>query len=525
MIENKLLRTERDNFRRASIEEMLRGMLSPEARSNSQSPIFDRQLRLQGWNQKALSNSSVALIGSSISANYLAAGLLALGIGRVYLMSDSDEVPSSLEFLARLASPNIPRSEGLEHWLNCSFYKSSSCSISLLDSYSSPLLMIEKPSLIIDASEDSALKSESLEYAVNFGVPYISVSVRESESILTFYNPSKGGGESLKEAYVFSGKNSKSYNLGFQAAAAGVCSALALDIARKMLMPLDGDYLPEVPIFYHPGSVEYGDLAIEKLKGKSTYPIGPTGSTNGKKVLMVGAGALGNFAGLVLSLSGLELHIADFDSVEITNANRQILIADRDSVFMKRKKAHVLAEHLSQIAGANCLPIIGIAAHSSSELANYFEIDSDFELINADFVKSRGYDAIVGCVDNPAARAALDRIAFELSIPYFDGGTEPFSGAVRAYIPGLSPSLDAQIGISAIAERWRAAMAQRDSCTLNDKEPSVIISNMLIGSVLAGELLRFFSGKYNYKPAVYSSNARHSLVFLNGEAVMPHKKI
>ncbi|PIN72589.1 hypothetical protein COV21_01690 [Candidatus Woesearchaeota archaeon CG10_big_fil_rev_8_21_14_0_10_45_5] len=296
----------------------------------------------------------------------------------------------------------------------------------------------------------------------------------------------------------------------------GIAAGLALDIARKFLMPLKNDVMPDEEILYtlcSPERIFYGDkIKMENYEANHEAK----GYSIEDRVLVAGAGAIGNFAALALSLSGFKnIDIADFDSVELANANRQVLICDRDSIKRGRRKAEALADRISRISGLNVSPIIGKVVDSEQELDSY-DRNNGIIAVTEDFVRSRSYRMIIGGVDNPYARSCLNRIAVSMQIPYFDAGTDECSGAVRAYIPGKSGCLECQTGIYGIAEEWKKRKAERDSCQLNDKAPSVVTSNMIIGSALAGEALSAAAGLFPSLSAVsYSSASRHPL-FVSG---------
>src|SRR5438445_13609786 len=61
---------------------------------------------------------------------------------------------------------------------------------------------------------------------------------------------------------------------------------------------------------------------------------------------IIGAGALGNQVGIDCALLGVgSIHLYDFDSVELSNLNRQIFYTDRD---IGRKKVYVLERELQK---------------------------------------------------------------------------------------------------------------------------------------------------------------------------------
>ncbi|MEM0230671.1 MAG: ThiF family adenylyltransferase [Candidatus Woesearchaeota archaeon] len=504
-----------------SLEQALRDCLIGIKQDDNLSLVFDRQAKISGWKQDALLKSSVAIFGSSPASNYLAAGLSALGVGRIYLIPESAKAPSSQEFLSRLGSRSMPSGDGLEYWLNCRFQKSPQCRVYLLRS-ASELFAFSIPDIVLDASHNLEAKLDALDFSASLSVPLLSVSFNGYSSLVSavftggasdFSGRGYSGIYYLKEADA---RNSNYFN-GFNMAACGVASGIVLDIVRKFLMPLSQDVFPELPFYYSLISgISYGESALKSayedfcgLEGISEKMV----ASQKLRCLLVGAGALGNFAALALCLSGISVDIADFDSVELTNANRQILISDRDSIAFGRNKAEVLSERLREL-GADCTFIRGIVSKGG--------VPEGYALIDKTFVQKNEYGCILGCVDNPPARALLNEIAVHQRIPFFDSGTEPFSGSLRCYIPDMSPCLDCQVGIYELARIWEERTLQRDSCSLSEKEPSVVISNMLLGSALGGELLRFLILQESFLPLLYDSSNLHPLLF-SGVTPAPSK--
>jgi len=184
-----------------------------------------------------------------------------------------------------------------------------------------------------------------------------------------------------------------------------------------------------------------------------------------KKILIVGAGALGNFAALGSALEGIgSIDILDFDEVESTNLNRQILFYDS----VGKKKASALAEKVSEIvSGINVRSIV----ERLDENSKYFEENRP--------------DAILDCVDSFAVRAIVNYFAVRNNIPLISGGTNPKSGQVSVYVPNRSSCLDCKMGVEkALAEHRQAA-----SCRYAP-DPSVIMTNQIVGNMMVGETVK-----------------------------------
>lgn len=117
-------------------------------------------------------------------------------------------------------------------------------------------------------------------------------------------------------------------------------------------------------------------------------------------VIVFGVGGVGGFAIEALVRSGIgEISIVDFDTVDLTNLNRQI-IATQDSIG--KLKTSVLKDRLLSINP-------NVIVH---------EFPEKFSMENSDlFFKDKKYDYIVDAIDLVTSKLALAEIAKNLSIP------------------------------------------------------------------------------------------------------------
>lgn len=117
-------------------------------------------------------------------------------------------------------------------------------------------------------------------------------------------------------------------------------------------------------------------------------------------VIVFGVGGVGGFAIEALVRSGIgEISIVDFDTVDLTNLNRQI-IATQDSIG--KLKTSVMRDRLLSINP-------NVIVH---------EFPEKFSMENSDlFFKDKKYDYIVDAIDLVTSKLALAEIAKSLSIP------------------------------------------------------------------------------------------------------------
>jgi adenylyltransferase/sulfurtransferase len=135
------------------------------------------------------------------------------------------------------------------------------------------------------------------------------------------------------------------------------------------------------------------------------------------KVLIVGAGGLGSPVALYLALAGIgTIGIVDFDVVDVSNLQRQILHTDAD---VGRPKVISAKETLQ----ANN-PEVNVIVHE--------------EPINSDnaMVIIPNYDIVVNGADNFATRYLVNDAAYLAGKPLVDGAILVFDGQATTYLPG-----------------------------------------------------------------------------------------
>jgi adenylyltransferase/sulfurtransferase len=171
------------------------------------------------------------------------------------------------------------------------------------------------------------------------------------------------------------------------------------------------------------------------------------------KVLVVGAGALGNEVIKNLALMGVgHLLIVDFDTVEAANLSRSVLFRDGD---FKRSKAQVVASR---------------AKNLNPELhVQYLDGDVTTQL---GLGIIRRMDAVIGCLDNREARLALNRFCYWMNKPWVDGAIQELLGLVRTFIPGRGACFECTL-----TEQARRDLSLRYSCPLLARQ------NILLGKV------------------------------------------
>ncbi len=135
------------------------------------------------------------------------------------------------------------------------------------------------------------------------------------------------------------------------------------------------------------------------------------------KVLMVGAGGLGSPISIYLTLAGVgTVGLVDFDDVDVTNLQRQILHFNDD---IGRPKVESAVETLKAYN-----PDTNVKIHEEPITShNAMEIMKD-------------YDIIVNGADNFPTRYLVNDAAFLSGKPLVDGSILLFDGQATTYLPG-----------------------------------------------------------------------------------------
>jgi molybdopterin/thiamine biosynthesis adenylyltransferase len=196
------------------------------------------------------------------------------------------------------------------------------------------------------------------------------------------------------------------------------------------------------------------------------------------RVMIIGAGALGNEVAKNLALTGIgNLLIIDFDKVELSNLSRTVLFSEED---IGSYKAKTLAQACKRLyPSMNASFIIG-------------DIMDD---IGLGFYREA--DLIIGCLDNIAARSHASTNAILAGTPYLDTGVWGYGGELKWFFPENSACFDCSL-----SEKDKNDISLRYSCTgfksANNENTNIMIPTTLapaaiIGGVAAQEICHYFS--------------------------------
>ena len=190
--------------------------------------------------------------------------------------------------------------------------------------------------------------------------------------------------------------------------------------------------------------------------------FGAAGQAKLKKarVFIAGAGGLGSPVAIYLAAAGVgTLRIADRDTVELSNLNRQVIHGEKD---IGRKKVTSAAATLKRLNTDICVENIDVNITESNAPA--LVGDSDL---------------IVDALDNLATRYLLNLTAIKKNIPFFHGAVYGFEGRAMTILPGKSACLYCV---------YHGADAPKE------KFPVIGVTPAVIGCIQATEVIKYLVG-------------------------------
>ncbi|MBT8423092.1 MAG: HesA/MoeB/ThiF family protein [Gammaproteobacteria bacterium] len=159
-----------------------------------------------------------------------------------------------------------------------------------------------------------------------------------------------------------------------------------------------------------------GSNDIRYARQISLSQIGDAGQARlaAARVLIVGAGGLGNPAGLYLASAGVgHLSISDFDRVDASNLPRQILFRETDVGF---PKAEIMARRLIEL-NPN-LTAVGISRRLDEQAITD---------------EARLADLVLDCSDNFQTRWLINRVCHATTTPLVSGAAIRFEGQAAVF--------------------------------------------------------------------------------------------
>ena len=140
------------------------------------------------------------------------------------------------------------------------------------------------------------------------------------------------------------------------------------------------------------------------------------------KVLIIGTGGLGSLAAMYLAAAGVgHIGLVDFDTVDLSNLQRQIIHQTRD---VGRAKVDSGCETLNAINP-------DVQVHTYNELVTAANI--------RDIIRDQNFDFVIDGTDNFPAKFLINDACVLLKKPFSHAGIIRFQGQTMTYVPDQSP--------------------------------------------------------------------------------------
>ena len=183
------------------------------------------------------------------------------------------------------------------------------------------------------------------------------------------------------------------------------------------------------------------------------------------KVLVIGAGALGSSALMYLAAAGTgTLGVADYDRVELSNLQRQIIHTTENTGMLKTRSAELAIKVRN--------PDVAVQLHSEKMT------DDNIQRVIAP------YDIVLDCTDRFETKFLINDACVLSGKPYVHAGAVRFEGQLMTYVPGRGPCLRCLLGNVPPAE---------DALTCSQAGVLGAVTGV-VGSLQALEAVKFLLG-------------------------------
>ncbi len=204
------------------------------------------------------------------------------------------------------------------------------------------------------------------------------------------------------------------------------------------------------------------------------------------KVLVVGAGALGNEIVKNLTLLGVgKIRVVDYDVVEGSNLSRAVLFTKADA-RRRVRKVDAIARGVKRL---DPYGYIEVEAYHT----DIMDHGPDSPLYNK-------IDVIFTALDNLEARLHVNTVAYMKRIPLIDGGMDGAMGHVQVVIPPYSSCLNCSV-----TDRDMKVLSEKLKCdglplTIGQpKTPAVITTTSVVAAIMVHEFIKIIHGLERFK--------------------------
>jgi len=203
---------------------------------------------------------------------------------------------------------------------------------------------------------------------------------------------------------------------------------------------------------------EFGEEGQRRLKGSH--------------VLIIGIGGLGCASSTYLTAAGVgRITLVDFDVVELSNLNRQVLYGEED---IGEKKVTIAQRKLSKL-------------NPEVEIIPIFDRITKGNILR---MISR-VQVVLDGLDNFDTRLLVNWACVKNKIPYIHGGVSRFRGLVTTILPGVTPCLACVFPEESPGGEGLGALGVIPGLIANLQALEAIKIMIGHGPSLAGKLLRF----------------------------------
>lgn len=347
-----------------------------------------------GPGQKILLNSSILILCGSISDSALLLYYLAaMGIGKISCyVEDTDGI--------ELISENVG---GLNPDLELLIADTSSDRTA---NYDATIIFCEK-------------SVENLKIDIT-NVPIVFAAVAGDCGYIRTIRTEDNINQTIDEINSFF-INNKSYEylpLFSKAYIGFTCTLAAIEVV-KLMLGISGNKGKALQFNLATYDFNYGHIKNESVEYTSNLKAARE-KLSKTKVLIIGCGGLGSPTAYMLAMSGIgKIGLIDYDTVEVSNLNRQILHSNNNIGMAKVKSAEQFLNRLN--------PAVEICTYNQK-----FSLENAEKLI-AD------YDMVIDGLDNLPARYLLNDVCYFLGKTWIEAGVLRFSGLSTTILPGKSP--------------------------------------------------------------------------------------
>jgi molybdopterin/thiamine biosynthesis adenylyltransferase len=221
------------------------------------------------------------------------------------------------------------------------------------------------------------------------------------------------------------------------------------------------------------------DVAAEgRYHRQALIPWWDQQKVSAARILVVGAGALGNEVGKLLALMGVgHVLVFDPDTIERSNLSRSVLFRDSDE---GRLKVEALTARMRELN-----PDVTVVGRGQNVLES------------AGLGLFLWADVVIGAVDNREARLFINSACARVGRAWVDGAIEGLSGVVRVFDPARSACYECTMNATdwkLVAERRSCAMLARHAVALGHV-PSTAVAASIVGGLQVQEALKHLHGQ------------------------------